>query len=409
MQALTVIIPGDYWDVQIYRGRLHLWTMSGSLTTIHWDALVEKLAETAMNALAVRLGLARGAALYGEQIAPLRAEPEFREWMLSRFNLQASQTMTVDASQIVDSTLGNQDNPIPELPIDTEIYRRMLYAVTSRGIWEASVGRTVYPVSTRPRQLNDLTAVSIRAYSRQLALAATGDGLFKLGIGEDFNGSRELQQLSDRHCEKADWAFQSIFASSTLGGGYLYSRYWQTVYEDYFDDGEQFSLPRNVVVDGGVFDDNMIDGAFIQPDISWARSERIHTVQNHRLTSSRYVQKEVQSGIENACTSLGDILLGNEILLADDDDKPISGGSATFGTIVEFDDRLSIVLSDESQTTVCGPVTRWRTYPRSVNYENHLHVIFDDHLAIYAFYGDYFIDQRQKRFGIEYRAGNAPY
>ncbi len=397
MQALKVIIPGDYWDAQIYRGRLHLWTMSGGITTIHWDCLIDQLAERAVSTLAVRLGLAQGAALYGKATHPLRAEPEFRDWLLPRFQSQASQPMTVSPCQLTTSTLDQQTNPISDLPTDTEVYRRMLYAATNVGIWEASVGRTKHPISTRPRKLADLPAVSLRAYSRQLALAATGDGLFQLGIDEYEETMYGLNNLSERHCEKVDWAFRSIFATSTLGGGYLFSRYWQTICRDITDINGDDAVEDHILIDGGIFDDNMIDGSLSQPDVSWARSDRIHTAQMHRLTSSSYVQKHVPGGIDKASASLGEIVLDNE------GGHPVSGGSATFGAIVEFDDRLIVVLSDESQVTIHGPITRWRTFPRSVNYENHLHIIFDDHIAIYAFYSDYFVDQRKKRFGIEYR------
>ena len=397
MQALKVIIPGDYWDVQIYRGRLHLWTMSGDITTIHWDCLIDQLAEIAVSALAVRLGLAQGAALYGKATLPLRAEPEFRDWLLARFQSQASQPMTVSPSQLTASTLGQQPNPISDLPTDTEVYRRMLYAATNAGIWEASVGKTKYPISTRPRKLADLPAVSLRAYSRQLALAATGDGLFQLGIDKYEDTKYDLNNLSERHCEKVDWAFRSVFATSTLSGGYLFSRYWQTISRNITGIIGDYSIEDPVLIDGGIFDDTSIDGSLSQPDVSWARSNRIHTAQMHRLTSSRYVQMHVPDGIDKASASLGEIVLDNE------GRHPISGGSATFGTIVECDDRLIVVLSDESQVTIRGPITRWRTFPRSVNYENHLHIIFDDYIVIYAFYSDYFVDQRKKRFGIEYR------
>ena len=43
-----------------------------------------------------------------------------------------------------------------------------------------------------------------------------------------------------------------------------------------------------------------------------------------------------------------------------------------------------------------------------MNYENHLHVILDDRLDVLAFYDDYLVDQRQKKFGIEFRT-DAPH
>ena len=396
MQALKLTIPGDYWDVQIYRGWLHLWTMSGSLITIDWDRLVDGIAESAASALAVRLGFAHGTALYGDQVAPLRAEPEFREWMLQLFDSQAAQAVVVDPADIARATLDEQANPLHDLPVDTEIYERMLYAATSQGIWESSVGRrTIHPVSTRPTKLHDLPAVSMRARSRQLALAATGDGLFQLGRdrytpwSDRMRLSDRMRQLSTRHCEKVDWAFSSIFASSTLSGGYLFARYWRSEVEE---DGD-------LLADGGVFGDDTIDGALNRPDVSWAQDEKIYTAGIRRLTSSHYTQKNVPDGIKAASTALGDIVLEDAI------DRPIAGGSAAFGAVVEFDDRLIVVSSDETQSTIDGPVTRWRTYPRALNYENHLHVILEDRLEVLAFYGDYLVDQRQKKFGIEFRTG----
>ena len=275
----------------------------------------------------------------------------------------------------------------------------MLYAATDGGVWKASVGSTVLPVSTRPIKLNDVPAVSVRAHSRQLALAATSEGLFKLNTDNGFYSSNDLKQLSTRHCEGADWAFQSIFASSTIGGGYLYSRYWRPTDRSprFMEDDEYEEERRSRVVDGGVFEDCEVDGALKNADFSWARAEKIYTAQRNRLTSSRLTQKNLPSGIKTASTRLG------EVTLESAGEVPTSGGSSTFGTIVEFDDKLIVVSSDETQAIINGPITRWRTYPRSINYENHLHVIFDDHLRVFAFYKDYFVDQQEKRFGFEYR------
>ena len=392
MQALRVTIPGDYWDVQIYRGRLHLWTMSGSLITIDWDGLMDGLAELATSALAVRLGLARGSVLYADTVAPLRVEQEFREWMLSRFDAQAQQVMAISRTDFSRATMDEQTNPLSGLPVDTEIYERVLYAATDSGLWKASVGRTIHPISTRPSKLHDLAPVSMRARSRQLALAGSGDGLFSLTLQGSEGRSNGMSQLSDRHCERVDWAFQSIFASSTLSGGYLYSRYWQQRSPDeilgYSDNGSR-------LVDGGVFDDTEITGSLKRPDVSWAHSEKIFTTDAQRLTASRYTQKNVPNGISAASTALGEVTLTNVTTQA------TGGGSAPFGSIIEFDDSLIVVSSDEEQFSIDGPVTRWRTYPRAVNYENHLHVIFEDHLDVFAFYGDYFIDQDRKQFGTK--------
>lgn len=72
----------------------------------------------------------------------------------------------------------------------------------------------------------------------------------------------------------------------------------------------------------------------------------------------------------------------------------ISGSAAYFGNIVEFYDGLWVIRSDGEITKVNKPVTRWRIFPRSINYENQLHVILDDRLDIYSFNHDYFIPDR---------------
>ena len=134
--------------------------------------------------------------------------------------------------------------------------------------------------------------------------------------------------------------------------------------------------------------------------MSWASAEKIHTAKTQRLSSSSYAPpRNVPYGIREASTKLGEIVLNGVT------GRPIGGGSATFGAVVEFDDELIVVSSEEEQARIEGPVTRWRLYPRSMNYENHLHVIFDDRIEILAFYRDYFVDQDKKRFGTKYRTG----
>ena len=43
MHTLKVIVPGEFYDSQIYNGRLYLWKIDGSLITIDWDKLVGKI------------------------------------------------------------------------------------------------------------------------------------------------------------------------------------------------------------------------------------------------------------------------------------------------------------------------------------------------------------------------------
>ena len=389
---LKVTIPGDYWDVQVYRGKLHLWTMDGSILTVNWTNLVEELAESARSRIAVRFALSDGRALYQMRSNALWTEPEFQSWLRGHFGSQAEQSFDLDHQIIRRHQIAEQASLIPELPIDSEIYNRQLYTVASCGIWKASVDKgTVLPISTRWLKLHDLSAVSISARSNQLALAATGDGLFRLGTGEGGEWTHGFEQVLDRHCDKADWVFQSMFAGSTIDGAHLVSRYWER------HDRSEFASDRQYVLrDGGTYPISEINGALDSPGASWAFAEKIYTADEQRLTSTQYTQHEITEGIGKASVALG------ELALNESHGRPIEGKAGVFGTVVEFDRGLQVVLSNEEQISITGPVTRWRTYPRANNYENHLHVILDNCLEVFAFFTDFFEDQDQKKFGVKF-------
>ena len=76
-----------------------------------------------------------------------------------------------------------------------------------------------------------------------------------------------------------------------------------------------------------------------------------------------------------------------------------------FGTVVELDSGLIVICSDETIVDVCGEPVSWRVFPRSRHYENHLHVIHDDHLEVLSFNHDYLVDQQTKVSGISLGKG----
>ena len=40
MQPLKITIWGDFWDCQIYMGRLYLWKLDGALCVYNWDDIL---------------------------------------------------------------------------------------------------------------------------------------------------------------------------------------------------------------------------------------------------------------------------------------------------------------------------------------------------------------------------------
>ena len=54
MQPLELSIPGDFWDVQIYSGRLYLWHYDGRLSVYDWEKLINLVYPRAVQSLAVK-------------------------------------------------------------------------------------------------------------------------------------------------------------------------------------------------------------------------------------------------------------------------------------------------------------------------------------------------------------------
>ena len=49
--------------------------------------------------------------------------------------------------------------------------------------------------------------------------------------------------------------------------------------------------------------------------------------------------------------------------------------------------------------TIRGEPVRWRIFPRSTNFTNQLHIIYDDRIEILSFVHDYFVNQKSKLAG----------
>jgi hypothetical protein len=88
-----------------------------------------------------------------------------------------------------------------------------------------------------------------------------------------------------------------------------------------------------------------------------------------------------------------------------DVDEVISVGTAPFGTVIELENRLVVLRSDGKVDEFPGEAVHWRVFPRSENYNNQLHIIYDDFIRIVSFVHDYFVDQSQKLVGFSRGVG----
>ena len=64
MQPAKISIIGDFIDSQIYRGRLYLWTLDGTLCTYNWNDIVDSLYDDDKEKLAYTFTFKDGHYLY---------------------------------------------------------------------------------------------------------------------------------------------------------------------------------------------------------------------------------------------------------------------------------------------------------------------------------------------------------
>jgi hypothetical protein len=409
MQPLKVSIPGDFWDTRVYRGRLYLWDMNGRLATYDWDRLVNWLGEKVGGHLVTDTAFARSDLAYGPssdatRYPDIRHYSEFREWLLGQFQTLSTTEFVVEPELLAEFLIGEQDSPFKELPSDTEIYRSILFGADDQGLWKATLHRRYlrYPVSSKAERIWDGPVFSITAKLGRLGLAGGGEGLFECDVEEDGEGfmggdprlervAPRVTRLSARHCSRADWAYSSLYSSGDSSAAYMAafarprpedSVYWQA----------EARLPTGVVFVDEIAPEEIFGS---RRGFTWGGHDKVYLASGEAIAAVRFAEWDLLEQRNRAFRQIGEVA-------AERNGAIISAGAGLFGIVMEFDDGLKVVESNGATFRVAEPVTRWRVFPRSIRYENHVHVVMEDRLDILSFNGELETDEDRKIVGIRY-------
>lgn len=405
MHPLKITLPGDYWDCWLYRGRLYLWTMDGTLVVLNWDHIISGLPKSESDALALTCAFSKGDYLYGDKWNLLFGDPDVKDLVQRKFRSVARHVLILSEMEVREAEVGRQENPFRELPTDIHMMSNQVLAATDSGVWRATAHRplsTKYPVSSKPVRLWDCPVFSLDASRGRVAVAAGEEGLFEAGLSSGRLVVPEWRPEGDMdppdlpptpfierepvtflrvhglHASAASWAGASIYSSSSLSGACM------AVFRLAADGGNQ---PRTF--------DRLVEqeAIFTNAGISWGAEDKLYCASENSIEVTRYAQPWDDHPDRELFTALGTIAFDAW------KGSVVGGGVATFGTIVELENALVVIGSDNTTHTIPGPVTRWRVYPRSISYQNHLHVIRNDCIDIYSFNHDYFMEQKEKLAG----------
>ena len=387
MQPIRLTIYGDIWDSYLYRGRLYLWDMSNDLHVYRWDEFVEDI--NSDHDLALTCAFVRGDALYRHHtLDMIFRDPRVAQVITTRFADGANTPIERNLADLEPYRISSQQNPANDHAADLTIYRSTLYQLTEHGVMESSVHRPWlrHGVSTKAHKRSDLQGLSVEAAHRSLAIAAGSDGFFELK-----DDATDTVQLGQRHTTFVRWLYASIFASSDTDGGELAAFSWQSIPSD-------TAKPRWKRQLTSLFSDEEIgklSGGQEQPiQFSWGSRDKIYLLSGNQLRVVSFQQTSTSE--HHPSPSFRSI--GTTVSLPTTE-RPIEGIGAAFGVVLEYATHVTALLSNGELYSFDEPVVRWRIFPRSIRYENQLHLIGDDRLIIESFNHDYAVDQDDKIIG----------
>ena len=403
MQPVKITIKGDYYDCQIYRGRLYLWTFDGDLKVYNWNELVSSFIKKETDKIAMTFCFLDGNYLYKSSLIELFKDSDFKKLLLSKFTLIEKPKFEIKETELEKYLIGQQQTPTGILPTDTEIYSNKLYFIHEKGLFSGSTHRAKsekYPVSSRPSKLWDCNLLTIKANKYpQLALSGGDEGLFELNMATSLPSNLQrieqkspIFQVSKNHSSFSNYSYLNIYNSSLVENSFLAMFKWNMTKDKNDREKPLRDFDTNI-------DDHKIFGSKSKEHfISWGIEDKLYKATNGGFEIIKFNNYANEEKGEKKFQALKQVNINAW------KGKVVNGGTAYFGNIVECENALIVIQSDGQTFTIPGPITKWRIYPRSMNYENHLHVIFDDRIEIHSFNHDYFLNQAEKEIGIQFTA-----
>src|SRR3954470_16276437 len=111
MQPVKLTIRGRFWDSQLYKGRLYLFDLNGSLREIDWNALVQTFQVPDRCRLALECAFQRSDYLYGNKWDKFYGDTEVSSLLASKFDDLLKENLTLNPQQLEDLTEEQTNTP----------------------------------------------------------------------------------------------------------------------------------------------------------------------------------------------------------------------------------------------------------------------------------------------------------
>ena len=397
MQAVKIQIPGDYWDSQIANGRLYLFGRSGDIRVLDWDRLTNGLVVDASLKPELNWALSRNAALYRARASLGYPAADTWEAVKSKFSILEAQDLEVHTDLQSRYLISQIDNRFPFPHRDSAFEGKQLIIAGQNGLYKAKLSvRSGSGFLETPERLWDGPAFSVKANAKNLAIAAGDEGLYQFHVGTNSSLTGrfgEMKKLSDKNSVDCGWAFRSIYGSSFKAPGYLIPSWIPATHRNR-GPNERIGQPQEIGdfnLEQSLHDLIPEEEIFKERGYSWACRDSICQVEGNTVRIVRYSPRARKR--ERVLKDMG------RIEITGWKGEVVSACVAVFGIVIECEQAVVIKLSTEDVLTLPGEVVRFRIFPESPEYENQLHLIYEDRLDILAFTHDYFVNQQSKLIG----------
>ena len=380
MQPVKMVIHGEFWDTQLYKGYLYLFSCDGSVQCIAWERMIGEWSLPDPAKLAMNCAFQRSDYLYGNKWDLFFKDPEVRALIEHKFGLLLQSSLEIDSEKLRQFSHSTRDNPFPFPHADAAFHYNSLYSVSQNGLYVSEVDDDLED----SKRIWDRPINSVDAAHYSLALAAGEEGLYRFDLAEFNNNEKGYipSELAIRNCTDCNWINYSVLGAAHGDGAVL-----AELTNPYGSSGTQ-QQKQPITVQRLVSVNEVLDiNGFV-----WGSLNRICCATDGLLTIAEYKPQNKRRGPIVAEM--------RRIELQAWKGEPVAGAIATFGTILELDNCIVVVCTDGQIITLPGEPVNWRIFPRSKCYENQLHIVYDDRIEIYSFNHDYFVEQKGKVTGI---------
>jgi len=400
IEPKQITIKGKFWDVFLYKNFLYLFLYeSKEIKIIEWDKFIMSCVKNKKAKLAYQCSFFNADYLYKLVDNKIFEDNDFKNLLLKKFKLM--QYVEVDLNnQIFNGIMhGNKKTIFPFYFSDIDIYNKVMYISGDSGVYKAKIQNKKYKQKSyltfeNIEETNKLNVCSMKVLRNKIIMSTQDDGLYEYDnyIAEhDLDYPSPLVQLCKKHSSFVNFNYSSILSSSYIDK----SIFLQRDYRKIENEKKLEMYEKNKFNISDIFNDKENKGFY------FSYNNKIYQILKDTISYCLFNQSE--NTTEKVFYSIKKVYQSKGL----EKSKIINASVETFGVVIQFNNKIIVLLSDgslkEYSENKDNKIVSYRTYPKSNCYTNQLHIIYENKLDIISFNHDYFVNNNEKDFGIKYK------